>query len=775
MSPAAAVTLRQRTGQLPVEVNSFVGRRGELAEIRRLLGISPLVTLVGPGGVGKTRLVRRAASGLERTFHDGVRYVELGDLRSPDLLLPTVAEALGIHEQSSTLTLQTLIDKLIRSRTLLVLDNCEHLLDEAARLVDSFLRGCPELRVLATSREPLGIPGESKLLVPPLTVPDLAFEHLTAPSLQQFEAVNLFTDRAVSALPGFELTHENSEDIARTCQRLDGIPLALELAAARLRTLSPRQLADRLGDRYELLTGGSRVAPERHQTLRLCVDWSYDQCSEKERLLWSRLSVFVGGFELDAVEGTCAFGTLPQVELLNLLSSLVDKSIVIRDGSHNKASFRMLETLREYGRERLIETDELGDMRRRHLDWYAGMLAQVKADLISPRQLTWAGRLDQELPNIRAALDHSLSEEGSALSGLRMTTALNLYWISRGLLSEGRYWLGRATNAEIPPDDSHVEALYSVGALAGLQGDLPAAAEATTRCHQMARILGTPAANAYAANVSGMLALTTGDLPAAISHMERAAEAHHLTGDLIGEIEMRVAHGLACAMLGDAAGAVESHKQVLALTQPRGETWYQAYSLWAYGLAMWRVGEFATAKSLLEQSLSLRRVMSDLLGSVWCLEALAFVAVAEQDAQRAAVLFGASAALSHDAGTPTGTFPDLASAYADSRRIVERALGSREFDKAFAQGGGYTYDEAVAFALGTQTSKRPTDNSRDKSLLTPRQNEVAELVASGLTNKGIADRLVISERTAQGHVEAILVKLGFTTRSQIAAWLANDK
>jgi len=769
MCADAAVAWRQRGGHLPVEVDTFVGRRHELAEVRRLFAASPLVTLVGMGGVGKTRLAHRAASSMSRNYAAGIAYVELGKLHDSALILSTLAEGLGIHERSSSLSVEILVEWLRDREPLLVLDNCEHLLIDVARLVDALLRGCPDLRVLATSREPLGIPGESVSRVPPLAVPDPAFLGLSASMLSHYESVRLFTDRASAASPDFELSDRNCREVAKICHQLDGVPLALELAAARLRTLSARQLADRLADRYRLLTGGSRVAPERHQTLRLCVDWSHDQCSDKEQVLWRRLAVFVGEFELDEVEATCAFGALTEDEILDLLSSLVDKSVVSRKVDAGGVRFSLLETLREYGKERLIESGEYADMRRRHRDWYEQKVQQLKHELIGPDQVRWASWLDHELPNVRAALDYSLSQEGEAKSAPRIVSALNLYWISRGFLTEGRYWLRRTTSADIPPNQDQVESLYSAVALAGLQGDIASASVDATRCDDMARALGTPESKAYAANAAGVLALFAGDLTAAVTELERAVELQQRAGDLTGQIEMLIAHATACALLGDGARATASHQQVLAITQPRGEAWYQAYSLWACGLAMWREGELEAAKDVLVQSLRLRRNMSDLLGSVWCLEALAFVATTEERWEHAATLMGASTTLSHDAGIPTGTFLDLTSVYSECQREARQQLGRDRFDSAFARGNTLDYEAAVAFAVGEEVAS-PTAATQQPQVLTRRQREVAELVAKGLTDRAIAKALVISERTAEGHVENILVKLGFASRIQIATW-----
>ena len=375
--------------------------------------------------------------------------MELGELSDPDLMATTVAEALGMREQVGTTPLRALVHHLADRSLLLILDNCEHLVIEAARLADTLRRSCPQLRILATSREALGIQGESTILVPPLSVPDP--DHLPElKGIPQFDAISLFVDRASAAVPDFTVTDENFSAVMRIVQQLDGMPLALELAAARLRTLSPDEIADRLADRYRLLTAADRMAPERHRTLRLCVDWSYSQCDERERSLWSRISVFVGGFELDDVEGVCAHGDLDPIDVLDVLTSLVDKSIVTRIGAGDRSRFRMLESLREYGLERLHTSGEYHDVRERHRDWYADLVLRARAEWISPEQVAWMKRLDRELPNIRAAFDFSVMEPGAPGLSLRLVESLHLYWVSRGLLGEGRRWLGRALAAPEP-------------------------------------------------------------------------------------------------------------------------------------------------------------------------------------------------------------------------------------------------------------------------------------------------------------------------------------
>jgi predicted ATPase/DNA-binding CsgD family transcriptional regulator len=365
-------------GNLPEQLTSFVGRRNEVAEAKRMLSASRLVTLKGPGGVGKTRLALKVAADLRRSFGDGVWLVELGQLQNPALLMHTLAGSVGMREQPGRPLTAALEEHLGPRQLLLVLDNCEHLVESVAAEVGSLLRCCPQLRVLATSREPLGVAGEVVLSVPPLSVPDPR-RPCSLSELSRFAAVTLFADRAALAVTEFNLTEDNQLAVTEICQRLDGLPLAIELAAVRLRALSAEEIAHRLSDRYRLLTKGSRSAPTRQQTLRSCVEWSYDLCSPSERLLWARLAVFDGGFELNAAEGIGAGDGLAQ-DMLDLVASLVDKSIlVIERGALTR--YRMLDSIRDFGREKLRQTGEFAALRRRYRGWYADLVARVNAAL----------------------------------------------------------------------------------------------------------------------------------------------------------------------------------------------------------------------------------------------------------------------------------------------------------------------------------------------------------------------------------------------------------
>jgi len=391
-------TTRPPTGHLAADVTSFVGRRREIEQTKRLLS-TRLTTLTGPGGVGKTRLALRVAGDLPRAFPDGVWLVELADLRDPALLAHTVADQLGIRDPASRWVLTRLADFLGSKHLLLVLDNCEHLIDACAVLADSLLRACPDLRILATSRQPLRTAGESCLLVGPLA---------------QCEAVNLFADRAAAVLPGFTVDERNAAAVASLVRQLDGIPLAIELATVRLRALSVDQVLERLSDRYRLLTRGTRSAPPRQQTLRSLIDWSYYLCTERERTVWARLAVFAGGFELDPAEDVCAGADISNEDVLDVVASLVDKSVLLREEHGPLVRYRMLETIRQYGQERLAEAGEEELLRRGHRDWYERLVERFEAEWLGPDQAGWLTRLRLEHGNLRAAMDYCLTAPAPA-------------------------------------------------------------------------------------------------------------------------------------------------------------------------------------------------------------------------------------------------------------------------------------------------------------------------------------------------------------------------
>ncbi|MDI9947563.1 protein kinase [Rhodococcus sp. IEGM 1305] len=756
-----------RTGGLPLELTSFVDRRTELAEATNLLSTSRLVTLTGIGGVGKTRLALRAAAKAQRNFSDGVTLVELAELLDDSLLSGVVAAALGLRDQSARPSHEVLVEFLAPREVLLVLDNCEQVVAAAAKLAEILLRVCPRLRILATSREPLGIGGETALLIPPLPVPDP--DHLPK-GLPRNDAVTLFAERGAAVVPGFELTEENKVTIARICQRLDGLPLPIELAAARLRAMTPDQILQRLTDRYLLLTRGSRDAPSRQQTLRMCIDWSYDLCTPAEQRMWAQLSVFAGSFELEAAEQVCDGDDVD--DLLDTVTFLVDKSILTREESGSAVRFRMLETVRAYGREKAQENGDYIALRRRHRDWCERLAVEAETEWISSRQLALISRLGREQPNIREALDFCVSD--SPATGLRIAAALYPFWLSRGLLSEGRRWLGRLLARQpAEPTGDRVKALYAASVLAGVQGDIPVSDTLAEEAQAVAAQTTDPLVRAHADHTVGYAALFAGRLPDARAHLEKAVRGFTARNDLY-EVAAVVGLGMTHDLVNDTERAIECHERVLAITEAQGESVYRSYSLWALAVAVWRLGERARAVQLLGQALRVERRVNDRLNASVCLQALAWIAAEEQDMERAVVLLGAADEFTRSVGSSTVLVPGL-SVYQDECECRTReAMSEQAFTAARRRGTALGFDAAVAYALGEQISPSPT-SAGPSPAPTKREREVATLIAEGLTNKEIAARLVISPRTAQGHVEHLLTKLGFNSRAQIAAWVVESQ
>jgi predicted ATPase/DNA-binding CsgD family transcriptional regulator len=778
-------------GNVPAELTSFVGRRGEVAEVKRLLAGSRLVTLTGVGGVGKTRLALRVAAGLRRAFRDGVWLVPLDQLRDQALVEQAVAGALGLADRAGAAPVAALADYAADRQLLLVLDSCEHVVDAVAKLADLLLRAAPRLRVLATSRESLSIAGETVLTVAPLAAPQ-AGQELTLAQLKMFPAVGLFADRAAGAVPGFAVTEANMAAVAGICRRLEGLPLAIELAAASARVLSPGQIDARLGDRLGLLTRGSRANPARQQTLRASVEWSYELCSQPERLLWERLSVFAGEFQLDAVEGICADHRLAAGQLLGLLAALADKSVLIAEhgeGGEGGARYRLPEILREYGQEHLHQAGEYTALRRRHRDWYERLARQADVDWLSPQIAEWTARLFREHANVQAAQDFCQTEPGEAEAGLRIATHVWLvYYWNAGYVREGRYRLGQALAQAGEPTIWRARGLLMASFLAAISGDRGAAQALLTEGTSLAQQLTDPATRSFAAYFSGVACDFAGELAPAIAHYEDALAALPATA-AHGRQRAVVLRSLASAagVAGDDARAAACHRELAELTEAGGEVIqcsYSPYWLWPLGLAAWRRGDLDQAAELEQQCLRLHARSGERMGTALCTEVLAWIAASGQLYERAAVLLGAAAGLLESMAATLDSNQPLAGCRRDCERQARQALGETAFEAAYHRGLHLPADDAVAYALPQPSAKQPgkrrpdkqpgsqpTAAVADRAPLTSRELQVARLLARGRSNKEIAAQLVISQRTAEGHVENILTKLDFTSRAQVAAWV----
>ncbi len=720
-----ATTSRTTIGNLPEEMTSFIGRKREVGEVKRLLGESRLVTLTGAGGTGKTRLGLRVGAELRRAFGNGVWFVDLTELhgsglltqnvQGPDVLAFLVTATLGLGGQGGGSPLQVLVGQLADRRLLLVLDNCEHLLPASAVLADALLRGCPGLRMVATSREPLTIAGEVLFAVPPLPAPDPL--HLPGlAELGRYEAVALFLTRARAVVPGYALTGDNQVAVAELCHRLDGLPLAIELAAARVRALAPQQILDRLTDPFALLSRGSRSAPGRQQTLRACVDWSFELCAKPERILWARLSVFAGGFELDAVEGICADEHLPEVDLLDLVADLVDKSILVRDDIRDNqggaARYRMLQTIRDYGRDKLAEAGKDAVLRRRHRDWYQRLVARAREQWITDRQAYWMARLHREHPNLRAAVEFCLTEPGEAEAALRLAGSLSqTYGTARGLHGEGRRWLDRALAQATAPTALRAQALLVNGYLATALGDAAAGMRLLDEGEDLARRLGGTVELANATHFRGLGALIAGDLPVAVETLNRAWTTLSQAPDRDPYLYLSVllAFGLAAGYAGELETASARQQEMLAIASHRGASLHLSWAMFLGGVIAWRRSDPRQGAAHIAEALRLKRVceLDDRHGVSRCLEVLAWITAEQHHHRRAATLLGAADTPSTDVGAPITAYWFMVGYHDACERQIRDALGDAAFTDAFGQGQALTYDDAIAYALDEPRQPTP--------------------------------------------------------------------
>jgi non-specific serine/threonine protein kinase len=763
-------------GNLPAEVTSFVGRRRELADVKRALSKSRLVTLTGVGGVGKTRVAERVARDRRRAYPHGVWLVELGELSDPALLTQTILTELGVRGQPSGDALQVLIDSLSGRQLLLVLDNCEHLLDEVAALSAALLRSCPDLQILATSREPLRVVGEAVLPVPPMAAPEPDRSGGVA-GLSRYDAVALFTERAAAAVPDFALTEENYRAVAALCHRLDGLPLAIELAAGRLRSLSPAQILSKLDDRYALLTGGERGRPDRQQTLRASIEWSYQLCSPQEQRLWARLCVFAGSFELDAVEGVCT-GDFAGDEIVDLVSGLVDKSIVVRHERGTVAQYRLLETIREFGLERLTEAGDGPALRMRHLQWYAALIRTAKAEWISERQAYWLARLGAESANLRSALDFCLNEHGDADAVMEIVVGIPLgcLW-ARGKLGEARHWFDEALARSSRVTVLRVRAMLRNSILAMVGGEVATGNQLLDEARVLIRQVSDPMVLSQLHHVAAHSAHFAGDLPRAVSELERALAMSISRTDLDWYLDILSSLALFVSMAGQHERSKACYQEIIQLTGPRGESLHRANALLALGLDAWRRGDPVRAVELQRSGLEIKLGLDDRLGTPLGLEALAWGVGALGQHKRAAHLLGAADMLWDATGASIATLmPELVCEHDKSVAAARAALGDQGYAAAFRRGRQMPLAQALDDAEHTRRSTRSGQvDAGGAGLLTAREEEIAGLLAQGLSNKAIAKSLVIAQRTAETHVGNVLVKLGLSSRSQVAAWVAEQR
>jgi non-specific serine/threonine protein kinase len=750
-------------GSLPVERNSFVGRRTEISRVRQLLSGARLVTLVGPGGVGKTRLAIRVAGQMRHITPAGVCFVDLAVVRDPALLPQQLAASLDLRDSSPRWLVASIAEVLGNRRMLVVLDNCEHVRDACAILVDALLSECPNLRVLTTSRRPLDVAGEVRFLVPPLPITASA----ERPSGVLSDAIELLVDRARAVIPDFEVTEANAADVAAMCRRLDGLPLALELAAVRLRTLTATQIVERLSERLDVLQHVGPAVPERQQSLPATLEWSYRNLRPAEQILWQRAAVFVGDFDLAAAEAVCADPTLPRDAIMDAVDGLVDASVLDVYRRPGRVRFRMLETVRLFGSQLLEHLGGRTAVARRHRDYCARLAAEV--DWVGPEQVTDLNRLSDEHDQLRAALEFSADTPGEELAGLRLAADLWLYWQARGQLGEGRRWLTRLLAKCAEPTTTRAKGLAVAGYLAAVQADPVAAIPLLQEAHAVATVLDEPGTAAFATQYLGLVELFSGKYDSADRLLRTAAaDRRRLGEDRFAAFAMADV-GAAAFFRGDLDIAGMAFTESLTLNSG-GDPWTRSHALWGLGLVRWRTGALAEAEQLQREALNLIRRVDDRSGIALGIHALAWLAAAHGDWHRAARLAGAAEATwrSIPARSPEPLRPFID----ECTRQGSEALGVAHWQAEYDRGGSLEREAALALALREAPAATPLQ--RDDSKLTRRQREVAQLVAQGLTDREVAARLSISIRTAESHVEQILARLGFRSRAQVAAWVATS-
>lgn len=760
--------VRQQSGNLPVETSGLIGRRADLAKLKKALEGYRAVTVAGTGGVGKTRLACRIAAEVQNSFSDGAWLVELEDLTDGPLLPSTVLLQLGLRDDGTEPVLSRLIGHFRNRHALLVLDGCDPVVDACADLVNQLLAASPHLRVVVSSRRPLHIPAEAVVAVSALPLPPDDGLDPNSADLSRYDAVALFVERAAAVRPDLVFTGESLRTVARICCRLDGLPLAIEFAADRLDVLSLEELDVRLEDAYRVLVIAKRGAPRRQRTLQALVDSSYTMCSPEEQLLWARATVFTGRFSLPAAESVCADASLPEGQVLELIAGLIDKSILIREEFPGGTWYRLPRLLREYGARRLSDHGVQDDLRERHLRW-ALQLAEDAADgLLTAGSASWLGRINGNHANVRAALEFCFEDAGRIPDGLRLASRLWYYWLIAGLVAEGREWLDRGLSSATEPSTSRAQALI-VAAHLELSGGSNGADAFLAEANVLERELGDPALTGNLRFVEGLRDLHRNDLAGACDRLSRALQCFRTTGQRMDRGKTLSLLGVAATLNGDPARGLQCCEEFLGMPEASTENWGFAYIQWTLALIRWQGGDLAGAVRAQQESARLVRYFDDRFGMATCVQSAALYLAAEGRHRDGALLAGAADSQRFP------LFTALTNLRRERLRGLRAALGDDELAQLLQRGREMTLEEAVDLIAGPRPAVDPTVDATMPAELSKREWQVAELIAKGHGNKQIAAALVISIRTAEGHVQRILGKLGFTTRSQIAVWVTEHR
>ncbi|MBC8136738.1 MAG: tetratricopeptide repeat protein [Fibrella sp.] len=694
---------------LPQQLTSFVGREKEMTEVRSRLGKTHLLTLVGAGGTGKTRLAQQLAADVLDEYPDGVWLVELAPLTNAVLVAQTVAQVLGIKDQPGQTIEKILAENLKSKRLLLLMDNCEHLISACAVFTATLLRSCPDVQVLATSREPLGVAGEQVYRVPSLSLPNPKQKRdATAQGLNQYESVRLFIDRALSVKPDFAVTNSNAPALAELCHRLDGIPLALELAAARAPVLSVEEINSRLGSRFRLLTGGDRSALPRQQTLRALVDWSYDLLSEQERTLLARLSVFSGGWTLQAAEAVCGFDPIEEFEVLDLLTSLVDKSLVLTEEEGGATRYRMLETLRQYATEKRDgKSGVTALLRRRHRGWFLALAEKAESQLRGPDQAEWLSRLETEHDNLRSVLDWGatdadVTDAGTDAPGacLRLAGALWRFWYVRGYMVEGREHLARALRqAHGVRTAAAAKVLHGTATMTYAQGDYNEARSLHEESLSIRREVGDEQGIADSLYHLGFIARDQGDYAAARSLYEESLGIHRKLGTRYGIANSLNSLGDLSYAQGDYVTARSQYEESHVISRELGNKHGIANSLSSLGSVVEKQGDYAAARSLHEESLAIRLELGDKYGIAGSIQRLGNLSYAQGDYVAAQSRYEESLAIYRELGNKQGVVISLNNlgdvAHNQGDYVVSRSL----YEESLTIGRDMGDKQGIAYSL----------------------------------------------------------------------------
>ena len=807
---------------LPAARSSFVGREREMLEVETELAMTRLLTLTGAGGSGKTRLALEVARGLVGTYPDGVWLVELAPLSEEALVPKAVAEALKVSERPAEPLAVTLSEVLRARQLLLVLDNCEHLIQATALLVDKLLDSCPRVRILATGREALGVEGEARWPVPLLSAPE---PRGTPPSedLERYESVRLFVERARGRDPAFSLRPENDLAVAEICRRLEGIPLAIELAAARVGTLPLEQIAERLGGSLELLTRGGRTAMPRQRTLKGTLDWSHDLLSEPERIVFRRLSTFAGGWTLEAAEAVTSSEGVAEGEVLDLIYELAEKSLVVAEaiGERGSVRHRLLEPIRQYAQEKLEESGEAEEVRRRHAAFFLTLAEEAEPRLWGPRDREWLERLEEEHDNMRGALSWGLGR-GKAELGLTLAGALGTFWWLHGHLGEGRRWLEEA----LAKDDRRASVAARIKALPALfrltfeQWDHDRVQAIAQEAEELSAEVETGSGLASSLRtVMGCAAWIRGDYERARGLLEESLAFSQKVDDKEGIAAALISLAITMDGLGDPARAKQlfeegivlcreagyryrlTHflmnlsytlllegeyergaalsEEAVALCRERGYKGRSQDALDSLGWAALLQGQHERARSHFEESLKISKELGDKLTPSSSLEGMACLCAVEGEASRATRLFGAAQALLEAVGAVAFELTPEEVAWREPYlRTARSQLGEGAWGEVLAQGRAMTLEEAIEYALSEKEPSATTPSSatgqpspsssplpEHPAGLTSREVEVLGLVATGMTNAQVAQRLFLSPRTVQRHLNSVFHKLGVSSRT----------